>query len=270
MSSITMNRIASVMFAAALALVAAGAALWTVRHPHFDLKRIEVRGELRHVTTPSVRAALAGRMSVNGNYFTLRLEDTRRLFESVPWVAHASIRRVWPNQLQVTLTEHRALGVWSDGRLLSDRGELFVANADEAEVFGPLPEFNGPASAAKDAARRFYELSAKLVALGLRIDAIDISDRNAWGLRVSSLIGEANSAAARAAESRIELGRDSTTGSDGQSTLAQRVDRLVAGYPLIVAHGGGPPTRIDARYPSGLSVMPAKPSAGKSERVTQP
>jgi hypothetical protein len=87
---------------------------------------------------------------------------------------------------------------------------------------------------------------------------------------VSSPTGEANSAAARAGESRIELGRDSATGSDGQSTLAQRVDRFIAGYPLIVAQGAGPPPRIDARYPNGLAVTPAKSSAGKPERVAQP
>ena len=139
-------------------------------------------GILRHVTAASVRAALAGRL--RGNYFTMRLEDTRRLFETVPWVAQASVRRVWPDRLVVTLTEHRALGVWEDGRLLSDRGELFVANPDEAEVYGQLPEFSGPFSAAKDAARRYYELSAQFAPLSLRIGAIDISDRKAWSLRL--------------------------------------------------------------------------------------
>ena len=38
----------------------------------------------------------------------------------------------------VTLTEHRALGVWSDGRLLSDAGILFVANAAFNNLGRPL------------------------------------------------------------------------------------------------------------------------------------
>ncbi len=71
------------------------------QQPKFQLKRIDVRGDLHHVTASSVRTALAGRL--RGNYFTMRLDDTRRLFETVPWVAQASVRRVWPDRLLVTL-----------------------------------------------------------------------------------------------------------------------------------------------------------------------
>lgn len=260
MSPVALNRIAAVLFAAALATLAAGACAWIARQPRFDLKRIDVRGELRHVTAASIRTALAGRLTgKQRNYFTLSLDDARRLFETVPWVTHASVRRVWPNRLRVTLAEYRALGVWADGRLLSDRGELFVANADEAEIYGLLPEFSGPAEAAKDAAQRYYELSAKLAGIGLRIDAIDISDRNAWALRVAPASGPA---AGQGGEMRIELGRVDATTAEGKAALLQRVEQLVSAYPQIVAQAGGPPPRIDARYVNGLSVsMPAKPAA---------
>jgi cell division protein FtsQ len=264
MSPVALNRIAAALFAAALVTLMACACVWIARQPRFDLKRIEVRGELRHVTAASVRAALAGRLTgKQRNYFTLSLEDARRLFETVPWVTHASVRRVWPNRLRVILTEYRALGVWADGRLLSDRGELFVANADEAEIYGALPEFSGPAEAAKDAAQRYYELSARLAGMGLRIDAIDISDRNAWALRVSP--AASTDAAGRVGEMRIELGRDAAT-AEGRAALLQRVEQLVVAYPQIVAQVGGAPPRIDARYVNGLSVsMPLK-SGTKSNR----
>ncbi len=133
------------------------------------------------MTSASVRAAVAGRLK--GNYFTMRLDETRRVLESVPWVAQASVRRIWPDRLLVTLVEHRALGVWDDGRLLSDVGELFVANPAEAEIHGPLPAFEGPAAVARDAARRYYEFAAMLAPLGMRIAAIDVSDRRSWARR---------------------------------------------------------------------------------------
>jgi len=58
------------------------------------------------------RAAISGHLT--GNYFTIRLDRARQAFETLPWVAQASVRRIWPNRLRVTLTEHRALGQWSD------------------------------------------------------------------------------------------------------------------------------------------------------------
>jgi len=257
MSARAMNRLAALFVILALLAVASAASMRVAQQPKFNLKRIDMRGDLRHVTAASVRAALAGRL--RGNYFTMRLEDTRRLLQTVPWVAQASVRRQWPDRLVVTLIEHRALGVWEDGRLLSDRGELFVANADEAEIYGALPEFSGPPDAAKDAARRYYQLSAQLAALPLRIDAIDISDRKAWSLRVSELAPEGS-------QSRVELGRDSAA-----APLNERVARVIAAYPLIVAQAGGPPQRIDARYANGLAALiPDKPPVTKSSRTPRP
>jgi len=259
MSANTMNRLAAVFVTLAVLALGAVGLSRLAHQPKFQLKRVEIRGDLRHVTASSVRPALSGRL--RGNYFTMRLDDTRRLFETVPWVAAASVRRVWPDRLVVTLTEHRALGIWEDGRLLSDRGDLFVANPDEAEIDGPLPEFSGPVAAAKDAARRYYELSAQFSALSLHIAAIDISDRKAWSLRLAP---DARADSTRANELRVELGRDRA-----ELPLAERVAQIVAAYPLVVTQMGGVPTRIDARYPNGLAASsPVK--ANKSDRSARP
>lgn len=240
MSPKQLNLLATLLLAAAILVATAGLLGWLAQRPAFAFKRIEVRGELQHVTAASVRAAIAGRLK--GNYFTIRLDDARRLLEMVPWVAQASVRRVWPNRLQVTLTEHRALGSWDDGRLLSDAGELFVANIAEAEIHGPLPAFSGPPAAAADAARRFYEFAAQLAPLALTVDGVEVSDRLAWSLRVSG---------PGLASGRLELGRDVPP-----STLAARIDRIVAAYPMVVAQVGGPPLRVDVRYPNGLAASP--------------
>ena len=249
-----MNRLAALCVALALLAVAGVALSRMAQHPKFQLKRVDVRGDLRNVTAASVRTALAGRL--RGNYFTMRLDDTRRLFETVPWIAQASVRRVWPDRLVVTLTEHRALGVWEDGRLLSDRGELFIANPDEAEIYGQLPEFSGPSGAAKEAARRYYELSAQFAELSLRVLAIDISDRKAWSLRLAPDQRDAN----YTGDLRVELGRDRAA-----MPLTERVSQVVAAYPSVVAQLGGAPARIDARYANGLAA--SNPPKVKPDRA---
>ncbi len=234
---------ARALLAAAVALAAAGAALWLAQRPWFDLRRIEVRGELQHVSGAAIRAALAGRL--RGNFFTMRLDEVQRVFETVPWVAAASVRRAWPDRLVVTLSEHRAVGVWSDGRILSDQGRLFVANVAEAELHGPLPQFDGPAEFAAEAAQRLREFSALLAPLALTIEAVRISERAAWSLETS---------AGATAGPRFELGRD-----DPPGRLAERVAAIVAHYPLVVARLSGPPARIDARYPNGFAAAAHKP-----------
>jgi len=221
-----MNALTRLCLLATTLIVLGGAATWFIHRSWFDLRRIELRGDLTHVSGASVRASIAGR--IRGNFFTARLEDVRRAFEAVPWVAAASVRRAWPNRLVVTLREHRALGIWSDGRLLSDSGRLFVANLAEAEMFGPLALFDGPESAAGEAVRRYYELLARFAPLSLGVSGVEISARASWAVTTD-------------AGQRFELGRDDPAGR-----LSEHIVLLVATYPRISAQLGGPPKRLAA------------------------
>lgn len=229
-----MNMLARLCLLAAVLVALGGASTWVMHRSWFDLKGIELRGDLTHVSSAAVRASIAGRIS--GNFFTARLEDVRRAFEAVPWVAAASVRRAWPNRLIVTLREHRALGIWSDGRLLSDTGRLFAANLAEAEMYGPLAQFDGPEAFAGEAVRRYYEFAARLAPLSLGVNGVEISERASWAVTTD-------------AGQRFELGRDEPAGR-----LSERIVVLVAAYPRVSAQLGAPPVRIDMRYSNGLAA----------------
>jgi cell division protein FtsQ len=222
------------LVAASLLLLAAALALKVAHGRWFDLRRIEIAGDVRHVSRAAVRAAISGRLA--GNYFTIQLDQARRAFETLPWVAQVSVRRIWPNRLRVTLTQHRALGQWSDGRLVSDQGVLFVANPDEAEADGPLVSFAGPPQAAPEAVVHLRQFSALLAPLQLRIAAMQISDRASWSLTTTPRM-------------QLELGRDEPPGR-----LQQRLAQIVSAYPVVMARLDGPVARIDARYSNGFAA----------------
>ncbi len=222
------------LLAASGVVVAVALALKLAQSPRFDLRHIEIVGDVRHISRAAVRAAISGRLV--GNYFTIHLDQARRAFETLPWVAQASVRRIWPNRLRVTLTEHRALGEWSDGRLVSDAGVLFVANPAEAEADGPLVSFAGPPRYASDAVDHFRQFSALLARLQLRIVALRISERASWSLTTTPRM-------------QIELGRDDPPGS-----LQKRLAWVVAAFPVVLARLDGPATRIDARYSNGFAA----------------
>jgi cell division protein FtsQ len=217
------------------ALLLAGAlAVKLARGPRFEVRSIEVVGDVRHISRAAVRTALSGHLT--GSYFTIRLDQVRAAFETLPWVEQVSVRRIWPNRLRVTLTEHHALGEWSDGRLVSDTGVLFVANPAEAEADGALISFAGPPAYAADAVDHFHRFSALLAPLQLRIAALQISDRASWSLTT-------------APHAQIELGRDDPAGS-----VEQRLKAIVTAYPIVTARLDGRATRIDARYPNGFAA----------------
>ena len=220
--------------AGALALGLAASTVWLAQRPRFDFHHVQIAGDLRHVSRAAIRGAIAGRLA--GNFFTMRLADSRAAFETIPWVASASVRRVWPDRLVVTLTERRAVGTWSDGRVLSDAGMLFGANPAEAELDGPQVEFSGPARFAAEAAGRLRAFSTTLHPISTGIAAIAVSERASWSVRT-------------AAGQTLELGRDDPPGS-----VERRLAVIVANYPTVLAQLGGSPVHIDARYNNGFAV----------------
>ena len=54
-----MNVAALAALLVATVLLVSAAARWVAQRPAFEFKRIEVRGDLQHVTAASVRAAIA-------------------------------------------------------------------------------------------------------------------------------------------------------------------------------------------------------------------
>lgn len=234
-----LNATASTLFGVfALALLASGL-WWLTQRPMFTLKVIRVEGaseqSLRHVNALTVRGTALPR--IRGNFFTANLDAVRAAFESVPWVAKATVRREWPNQLIVTIEEHQALGTWGEnGRLLSIKGDVFTVNLAEAEEDGDLPEFAGPDGSEKEVIARFVDFRDWFAPTNLAPEAVQLSKRYAWTVRLNNGM-------------TVELGREQS-----KATLKERVDRLVQIYPQLVTRLQDRIESVDMRYPNGFAL----------------
>ena len=235
-----LNVAANTLLALALALALVAATAWVVRQPYFTLRAVTIEpapGEqLRHVSAPLLRASVLGRLK--GSFFTVDLNAMRGAFETVPWVRRATVRRIWPNRLAVTLEEHRPLALWGDGRVVNSFGELYSANLDEAEEFGPLPEFSGPAGSEQAVQTRYEDLGRWLRPLGRTPEAVHLSSRYAWSARLDD-------------GSTLLLGREQGL------PIEDRVNRWVSVYPRVRARLERRAEVIDLRYPNGFAVRSA-------------
>ena len=206
-----------------LALVLA-ALWWSVRHPVFALTGITVHGDVRHNNDVTLRANVAPKLS--GNFFTVDLARARSVFESVPWIRNAVVRREFPNQLSVELEEHEPVAYWgseSESRLLNSHGEVFVANLDELENT-KLPHLSGPDSQSAQVLELYRAIEPRLHALGMHLSGLDLTGRGSWRALLKSGVD-------------IELGRGTV-----QEVLV-RVDRLTSTLAQVASRYG---RRVDA------------------------
>ncbi len=239
-----------IIAAVVLACVASGV-WWVSQRPMFTLRSVRVESmydiELKRVNELTLRAGVVGKFK--GNFFTTNLEQVRTSFESVPWVRRATVRREWPDQLIVAIEEHEPLGTWGeDGRLLSVKGDVFTANLAEADDDHPLPAFDGPEGSEKDVLARFGQLRAWFAPVKLVPEALSLSSRYAWTVKLDNGM-------------QVALGRE-----QDHNTMHERVQRLVKVWPQLAARVPDIET-IDMRYQNGLALAAAGIKIAKDGKI---
>jgi cell division protein FtsQ len=236
------RRAAQGIGAALLMLAAAAALQWLARSPVFTLRAIEVDGDLQRHSLAELRAHAMPRLA--GNFFSLDLRRAQAVFEDLPWVRRAEVRRVWPDRLRVTLQEHQAAALWEGSaeagsaagleRLVNTHGELFDANPGEVED-DALPVLTGPAEGVGYALALHGRLQAALAPLGVQVLRLQRSGRGAWRVELDS-------------GARVELGRGSA------DEVLARSERFVRTVGEVSARFNAPLQYADLRHADGYAV----------------
>jgi len=234
------NATATLLYVTAFGLAGYGAARYAAESPAFPLKSIVVEGELRHVARGDIVRALQGRVS--GGFFNVDLATVRALFESVPWVRRAEVRRGWPDRLDVRIEEHVALARWQgrEPRLVNTHGEIFSGRID-----GALPAFAGPAGSEGEIARLYAAFRELLAPIGLEPRRVQLSPRLAWQLELSNGL-------------KVQLGRDTD-----KDRADERFAKFVAVYSQTLRKLPRSPDYVDLRYPNGFALrLRGAPTSG--------
>jgi cell division protein FtsQ len=218
-----------------LALLLTTLAAWVIQQPRFDLRTIEVRGDVQRVASATLRNGAIPRLS--GNFFTLDLQQASDAFESVPWVRRAVVQRVWPDRLRVTLEEHEPAALWTSDdvtRLVNRQGEVFEANTGAVDDES-LPSFEGPDGSAARVLALFRELQPLFDQMNADVDTLALSSRGSWTV---TLAGGA----------QVELGR----GDD--AAVLERTTRFVQSMAEVTQRFPRPLLHADLRHRDGYAL----------------
>jgi cell division protein FtsQ len=234
------NLLADLLLLAGGALLAWAGVMALQRLPVFPLRQLVVASPLTQVSRGQIE--YTARTALAGNFFTLNLETAQAAFERMPWVRSATLRRLWPDGIELQLEEHLAAARWTpqDGepRLVSTRGEVFMASSAET-----LPAFAGPEGSAPRVLARYREFSQSLATIQRQPVAVRLSAREAWQLKLDD-------------GAVLELGRDQP-----KHPLTERLNRFTSHYAEVsVAVKSRLPTIgvVDMRYPNGFALRASK------------
>jgi cell division protein FtsQ len=236
-------------------LMVIGLLVWLSQRPIFTLRQIQIEPvgsqALKHINLPIIKNQILEK--VQGNFFSVRLEDVKRSFEEMPWVRRASVRRSWPNGLVIGIEEQTPIGTWNTAegqKLINDVGEVFNGSVAQVEEGVVLISFSGPEGSGKEVLRLYQKANDWFKPWDVKVSTLNLTERYAWSVKLTNGL-------------RVEFGRDEE--NVNQQLTTERVARLIKYWPQVQAKW---PTQIDAvdlRYGNGFAVHMA---ANNSKRIS--
>jgi cell division protein FtsQ len=141
-------------------------------------------------------------------------------------VRDASVRRRFPDAVEVTFQVHEPLARWNDAALVSTRGEVF-----SAEYEGALPRFRGRDGSTASMAGEYPAIVRTVATLSAHVVELSLSPRGAWEVVLDSGLV-------------LELGRDD---------IEARLARFAQAWPQVSARALES-KHADLRYANGFAL----------------
>ena len=206
----------------------------------FRITGIALSGQ-RHLTREEILAVagISGRTSI----MFIDVADARLKLKTNPWIADATVQKLYPDRLQIGIVEREAFALWQkDGRVgvIADDGTVLESYV--ARRFAGLPLFVG--AGAERRAKEFSALIDRYPSIRARLKAAVLVAERRWNLRLDNGID------VRLPESDVEAALDRLVGLDrDKQLLAKDV------------------TAIDLRLPDRVSVRLSDAAAAAREEA---
>ncbi len=199
---------------------------WLMSWLNRPIARVEVHSEFNYLSQDDVERVL--NPFLQSRFFNLKLPAIQQALLATPWVKTASVRRQWPDTVQVSLQEYQPIARWGSSHLISNEGKVFRPGS----VAGfSLPLLVGPEDSAEQVMQQYLAISQLLRPVGLRPESVMRSDSGSWRFTVGHV--------------DVNLGRD---------RLMERLQRFVRLYHAELESRWQQVRRVDLRYLNGASV----------------
>ena len=198
-----------------------------LRSSLFPVREVVLGDAPERTSREEIERALRGRVAAN--FFAADPAEVRAGLQQLPWVRRVTVRRVWPDRLEVSLEEHVALARWGSDALVNTYGERFAAKSAAA-----LPLFIAPGGHEAEVARRYAAFSGLVAPLGTSVERVVLTPRLAWQVRLANGL-------------HIMLGRDA-------DAAEARLRRFVAVYEASLKATKSRYEYVDLRYRNGFAV----------------
>jgi cell division protein FtsQ len=194
---------------------------------YFPIKSVKVYG-VHHLDQQAMQQSLLP--LVSKGFFAIRVETIKDDLLKSPWVAKASVQRVWPDKVLITVVEKKPVALWNSDSLISNNGEIFTP--DNMDNLEPLPTLVGPEGQQISILEQYKKLNNLLLPLHFKIERLELTPEHCWSVKF---------------DNGMKL-------SVGYKDVLTRMTHFVKVYPKIIGDRATDVDYVDLRYSNGLAV----------------
>jgi len=192
------------------------------------VSKVRMENQWQRVGESEITSLLAAYLGTG--FFDFDVKAVKETLEVHPWIAMASVKRIWPDTLSLQLTEEVAIARWGDNKLLNQLGGIFQPS--EIEALSTLPKLVGPDKLQYEVMQQYQVINQLLFPSGLRLTGLSLSSRGSWQLTVND-------------ELQVTIGR---------FDVIEKLDRFLEFYASQPATEIAQFEAVDLRYSNGIAV----------------
>ena len=192
------------------------------------IKNVEVKSEFIRISEKQVQEIVA--QNDLGGFFDTDVDSITASMRQLPWLEAVTVRRVWPDTLQLEIRERKAIAYWNKSALLTVDGSVF--SSDVQSYPKGLPHLSGPDGTEKNVLKNYITLNAELNTLNLNINELELDTRRAWVARLD----------------------DGTVLDLGRKKIGSRMQRFIGIYADYIVTQKNNIDVVDLRYTNGFAV----------------
>ncbi|WP_260080493.1 FtsQ-type POTRA domain-containing protein [Candidatus Palibaumannia cicadellinicola] len=203
--------------------------LWLNNHC-LPLSKVVIIGKLHYTNKENILNNIMA-LGAKNNFMKQNVNIIHNKLKQLPWIKEVSVRKQWPDQLNINLVEYEPVAYWNNLFMLDHDGNIFRV------IFhiNSIPMLFGPKNSEKHVLNYYLSINPLLTAAKLKLKKVSFSKSNSWQLTLQDDIN-------------LILGRTNSH---------QRLKCFIKMYPIIIQQALTINKRIsyvDFRYQSGFAV----------------
>lgn len=196
------------------------------RMDQVELRTVRIEGRLQYLDAKALEESLSTQFA--GRFLDMALSEVMAAVTSHPWIADATVRRVWPDTLVIEVIEQQPVAIYNDTLYLGTTGDLF---APPNLVSQPLPALYGNLNETRQVFSHYRAFTDRLADVS-PVAAVARGGDLGWDVLLENGV-------------RLKLGRENLLG---------RLSRASEVLETLTADEQARVQTLDARYSDGVSI----------------